>query len=193
MQRFSVVPPTQPLPPVFNRQTVGGRDAGPSTASRVESFEFGRFTLLRRARRLLADGAPVGLGTRAFNLLMALVEADGMLVKKQELLSRVWPDLVVEEGNLRVQVSILRKALGPDRDFVQAEFGLGYRFVAPLRSNATALQLSSSHDVTGSATVSDVPQASDPLAIARQLARIDAKLSQALALLVAHPAWRRPR
>jgi DNA-binding winged helix-turn-helix (wHTH) protein len=94
--------------------------------------------VLLRRRRLLADGVPVELGTRAFELLLVLLEADGSLVTKKEALSRVWPGIVVSEENLKVQISALRKALGADRNLIRTEFGRGYRFVDILRSNATA-------------------------------------------------------
>jgi DNA-binding winged helix-turn-helix (wHTH) protein len=100
------------------------------------ALEFGRFRVLLRQRQLLVDGVPVELGTRAFDLLLALLEADGSLVSKDELLSQVWPGIVVSEENLKVQVSALRKALGADRDLIRTEFGRGYRFTALLRSNA---------------------------------------------------------
>ena len=54
-------------------------------------LEFGRFPVLLRQRRLLADGVRVEIGTRAFDLLLVLLDADGSLVTKEELLSRVWP------------------------------------------------------------------------------------------------------
>jgi DNA-binding winged helix-turn-helix (wHTH) protein len=94
--------------------------------------------MLLRRRQLLADGVPVELGTRAFDLLLVLLEADGLLVTKKELLNRVWPGIVVLEENLKVQVSVLRKALGADRDVIRTEFGRGYRFTGMLRSNAAA-------------------------------------------------------
>jgi DNA-binding winged helix-turn-helix (wHTH) protein len=66
------------------------------------------------------------------------VEADGSLVGKEELISRVWPGIVVAEENLKVQVSALRKALGADRDVIRTEFGRGYRFTGVLCSDAAA-------------------------------------------------------
>ena len=92
--------------------------------------------LLLRQRQLLADGVPIELGTRAFDLLIALLKADGLLISKEELLRRVWPGIVVSEENLKVQVSALRKALGADRDVIRTEFGRGYRFTGVLRWNA---------------------------------------------------------
>ena len=102
------------------------------------AIEFRRFRVLLRRRRLLADGVPVELGTRAFDLLLVLLEADGALVTKQELLNRAWPGTVVSEENLNVQISVLRKALGADRNLIRTEFGRGYRFIGILRSSATA-------------------------------------------------------
>src|SRR6266849_2404060 len=93
-------------------------------------LEFGRFRVLLRQRQLLAGGAPVELGSRAFDVLMVLLEARGSLVTKDELLDRVWPGVVVEENNLQVQVSTLRKILG-NRAIVTLP-GRGYRFTVPL-------------------------------------------------------------
>jgi DNA-binding winged helix-turn-helix (wHTH) protein len=109
-----------------------------SSATGEPALEFGRCRVLLRRRRLLADGVPVELGTRAFDLLLVLLEADGSLVTKEELLSRVWPGIVVSEENLKVRVSALRKALGADRDVIRTEFGRGYRLTAVLRSTAAA-------------------------------------------------------
>src|SRR5271166_7177196 len=110
-----------------------GSDRSSSTAAHV-SLEFGRFRVLLRQRQLIADGAPVELGTRALDLLLVLLEADGLLVTKEELFRHVWPGIVVAEENLKVQISALRKALGEDRDFIRTEFGRGYRFTAAVRS-----------------------------------------------------------
>jgi DNA-binding winged helix-turn-helix (wHTH) protein len=89
--------------------------------------------VLLRRRQLVADGVPIELGTRALDLLLVLLQADGSLVTKDELVSRVWPGIVVAEENLKVQISALRKALGEDRDFIRTEFR-GYRFTAPVSS-----------------------------------------------------------
>ena len=111
------------------------------------ALEFGRFRMLLRQRQLIADGAPVKLGTRAFDLLVVLLEADGLLVAKEELVSRVWPGVNVSEENLKVQISELRKALGDDRDFILTAPGRGYRFTAAVKS--TAPGNSSQHAVRG--------------------------------------------
>ena len=106
----------------------------PSKAAAGETLEFGRFRVLLRQRQLLANGVPIELGTRAFDLLLVLLEADGSLVTKDKLFSRVWPGIVVADENLKVQISALRKALGEDRDFIRTEFGRGYRFVTAVKS-----------------------------------------------------------
>jgi DNA-binding winged helix-turn-helix (wHTH) protein len=98
------------------------------------TLEFGRFRVLLRQRQLVADGVPIELGTRALDLLLVLLEANGSLVTKDDLLSRVWSGTVVSEANLKVQISALRRALGDDRDFIRTEFGRGYRFTATVRS-----------------------------------------------------------
>src|SRR5580704_11701890 len=108
------------------------------TDEALGSIEFGRFRLLPHRRELRADGVAVELGGRAFDVLMVLTEARGALVTKDEILSRVWPDTVVEENNLVVQISTLRKALGEDRDFIRTVSGRGYRFVAKIRASVAA-------------------------------------------------------
>lgn len=106
----------------------------PTTSEREVSvsgdafIRFGRFCVLPRARQLLADGRPVELGSRAFDLLMALIRAPGTLVTKNAIVSHVWPDTVVAEDNLKVQMSALRKVLNEDRDVIKTVHGRGYVF-----------------------------------------------------------------
>jgi DNA-binding winged helix-turn-helix (wHTH) protein len=102
----------------------------PSPVGAAAALEVGRFRVLLRQRQLLFEAVPIELGTRAFDLLLVLLEADGALVTKDELLSRVWPGIVVSEENLKVQISALRKALGESRELIRTEFGRGYRFTA---------------------------------------------------------------
>jgi non-specific serine/threonine protein kinase len=94
-----------------------------SSASR---FRFGSFELQPEERRLLSEGTPVSISPRAFDLLVALVEREGRLCTKEELLERVWPRMVVEENALQAQVSALRKILGADSIATVARSG--YRF-----------------------------------------------------------------
>jgi len=94
-------------------------------ASRSAPRRFGRFELRPSERVLLADGAPVTLGARAFDLLLAFADRPGTLITKDDLLASVWPG-VVEENNLQVQVSTLRKILG--QSALATIPGRGYRF-----------------------------------------------------------------
>src|SRR5258708_16705569 len=94
------------------------------------SYRFGRFELQPGKRRLLASGAPVDVGSRAFDLLVMLVEHNGRLVTKDELLEGVWPKAIVEENTLQAHVSTLRKVLG--KDAIATISGWGYRFTLEL-------------------------------------------------------------
>ena len=94
---------------------------------------FGRFRVLPHRRELLVDGQPLKLGGRAYDVLMALIEARGTVVSKDELMTRVWPDRVVEENALQVQISALRAAFGPERWLVRTVSGRGYQFAGEIR------------------------------------------------------------
>ena len=76
------------------------------------SYRFGTIEVRPAERRVLVSGAPATLGARAFDLLVALNENRERVMSKDELLALVWPGLIVEENNLQVQVSTLRKILG---------------------------------------------------------------------------------
>ena len=93
-------------------------------------FKAKEFEVRPAERRLLAHGQPVSLGGRAFDLLVAFIELRDRVASKDELLARVWPGAVVEENNLTVQISSLRKVLGPDA--IATVAGRGYRFTLPL-------------------------------------------------------------
>jgi DNA-binding winged helix-turn-helix (wHTH) protein len=99
----------------------------------ADAFQFGRFRVLTRSRELLADGLSVELSSRAFDILLVLIEAGGAVVTKDELLQRVWPTVIVEENTLQSHVYALRKALGDQRDLVMTVPGRGYRFVGDVR------------------------------------------------------------
>src|SRR5579862_9200504 len=99
-------------------------------------YEFGPFQLDPPERLLLCDGKPVSLPPKAFDLLLALVDRSGHLVEKDELLKIVWPGAFVEEGNLAVTVSLVRKALNDDRGhhkYIETVSKRGYRFVAEVK------------------------------------------------------------
>ncbi len=105
--------------------------------SENQSYAFGPFTLDPAKRLLKNQGELVSLNSKAFDLLLVLVEESGRVVAKDELMKRLWPDSFVEEGNLSVQVSALRKALGEtpnDHQYIVTIPGRGYRFAEPVRT-----------------------------------------------------------
>lgn len=97
-------------------------------------YRFDRFELRPSERLLYLEGEPTSLGARAVDVLTVLVSEYGRLVSKSELLDRVWPNLVVEENNLQVQISSLRKLLGAKA--IATVPGRGYRFCLPVESDA---------------------------------------------------------
>jgi predicted ATPase/DNA-binding winged helix-turn-helix (wHTH) protein len=100
------------------------------------AISFGPFRLLAEQRLLLEGDQPVRLGGRAFDILTALVERPGEVIGKDELKSRTWPKTFVEDANLKIQVSALRRALGDGqggRRYIATIPGRGYNFVAPVR------------------------------------------------------------
>jgi DNA-binding response OmpR family regulator len=100
-------------------------------------IRFGRFRVLPRARQLLADGQPVEVGSRAFDLLIALLRTPGVLVTKDQIVNCVWPFTSVEESNLRAQIAALRTSLGKDRDVIKTVPGRGYIFVADVTTESS--------------------------------------------------------
>jgi predicted ATPase/DNA-binding winged helix-turn-helix (wHTH) protein len=99
------------------------------------ALSFGPFRLLPAQRLLLEDDKPVRLGSRALDVLIALVERAGQVVGKNELVARVWPNTFVGESNLKIQVGALRRSLGDGRGgnrYLATVPGRGYSFVAPL-------------------------------------------------------------
>jgi predicted ATPase/DNA-binding winged helix-turn-helix (wHTH) protein len=98
-------------------------------------ISFGPFRLFPTERQLKKGDEPLQLRSRALDTLIALVERAGEVVTQRELISRGWPDVTVEEANLRVQIASLRKALGDEREgarYIVTVPGRGYCFVAPV-------------------------------------------------------------
>jgi TolB-like protein/Flp pilus assembly protein TadD len=96
-------------------------------------YEFNGFRLEATQRRLLFQGQPVPLKGKILDLLLFLVEMRGQLVVKEALMKKIWPDAIVEENNITVSMSILRKTLGEDRSrpkFIETIPRQGYRFIA---------------------------------------------------------------
>lgn len=97
------------------------------------AFVFDPFLLCPETRMLLRDGVAISIGSRAFDILVALVKRRGSVLSHRELLALAWPGLVVEDANLRVQIQSLRRSLGcarKDERFIVSVPGRGYCFVA---------------------------------------------------------------
>jgi len=149
------------------------------------AIEFGRFAVLPHRRELLAEGRPVELGGRAFDVLMALIEASGVVVSKDMLMERVWPNRIVEENSLQAQISALRRALGADRDLIRTIAGRGYQFAGEIRAVSTA---------PGARAVAGTPQPTLPLSQAptnlpepvSELIGRDSELNEILDLSTSH-------
>src|SRR5712664_4896272 len=100
------------------------------------AISFGPYLLLAEERLLIEGDRPLRLGGRAFDILVFLIERAGEVVGKEELMARAWPQTFVEEANLKIQVSALRRALGDGQGgnrYIVTVVGRGYNFVAPVR------------------------------------------------------------
>ena len=108
-----------------------------ATSGRARRFyEFGNFRLDPNKHRLLRDREIVPLSTKATEMLIVLVQNPGKILERAALIGAVWADAVVEDANLTVAISQLRKALGANSDpdeFIQTIPRVGYRFVAEVR------------------------------------------------------------
>jgi DNA-binding winged helix-turn-helix (wHTH) protein/pimeloyl-ACP methyl ester carboxylesterase len=103
-------------------------------------YEFGPFRLELGEHRLMREGRQIPLTGKAFTTLRVLVEGQGKLISKQELMSAVWPETTVEENNLDRNISTLRKALGEQangQSFIETVPRVGYRFVAPVTESTS--------------------------------------------------------
>jgi DNA-binding winged helix-turn-helix (wHTH) protein len=136
-------------------------------------YAFGPFRLFPSQRLLLEGDKRAQIGSRAFDILTVLVQRAGQIVAKHELIAHVWPNVFVDDSNLKTQVSGLRRALGEDRTgrrYIVAVSGRGYHFVAPVSlvtgtiPDASPLMQDYSHDRRdGSTQRYDVPYVSLPL------------------------------
>jgi DNA-binding winged helix-turn-helix (wHTH) protein len=113
----------------------GASPADRNIALAGPAMSFGPFHLLPRQRLVLKADQPLRLGSRAFDILVTLVERTGEVVSKSELMARIWPHTFVEEGNLKVQIAALRRALADGEDgsrYIANVAGRGYCFVTPV-------------------------------------------------------------
>jgi predicted ATPase/DNA-binding winged helix-turn-helix (wHTH) protein len=104
-----------------------------------DAITFGPFRLLPAERRIERDGVPLRIGGRALDILIVLVGRAPEIVDKRDLMAKVWPNVIVDEGSLRFHVNGLRKALGEsvnDRRYIVNVTGRGYCFAAPVSRRA---------------------------------------------------------
>lgn len=104
-------------------------------------YRFGPFRFIPARRMLLCGDAPQRVGGRAIDILAALLDRPGEPVGKRELIARVWPKTVVDDGNLKVHVAALRRALGESgqgSQYISTISGRGYCFVAPVQAGGPA-------------------------------------------------------
>jgi DNA-binding winged helix-turn-helix (wHTH) protein/Tol biopolymer transport system component len=162
-------------------------------------YQFGSFQLDADERVLRREGSPVALPPKAFDVLLVLVSQHGHIVEKEALLKAAWPDAFVEEGNLPVNVSLLRKALGDDRQngnrYIETVPRRGYRFVADvvqIEREATGR----AKGANSALPVADTPSLEAPALVPARLARkavLAAFLGAAVLALAAYAFWPRPQ
>src|SRR5258708_17150126 len=135
-----------------------------------QTISFGPFRLIPAQRLLLEGDTPVRLGSRAFDILATLLERPGEAIGKDELVSRTWPKTFVEDANLKIQVSALRRALGDGQGgnrYIATIPGRGYNFVAPVRVERP-------RQAPQPATIASATAHNWPLAVTRMIARAEA-------------------
>src|SRR5260370_8184632 len=140
----------------------------------------GRFRVLPHRRELLADGRPIKLGGRAFDVLMALIDARGAVIGKDALMARVWSDRIVEENNLQAQISALRAVFGVERELIRTVPRRGYQFTGEIHIHPA--------DGAGATTAelkSALPPTNLPTPISELIGR-DEELREILRLPAAH-------
>ena len=158
-----------------------------SATDACQGYRFGRFVLEPERRSLCAGTVLVPLGARAFDILLLLVRHHDRVVSKDEILSEVWRGTIVEENNLAVHISALRRALGerPGGDrFIATVSGLGYRFVGSVVD--AALGATEAPVPTAAAVVAAIPDGERLPALAaprREFRRIGALVAGALGLM----------
>jgi DNA-binding winged helix-turn-helix (wHTH) protein len=148
-------------------------------------IEFGHFRIGPRRRELLADGRPIQLGGRAFDVLMALIEASGAVVSKDALIDRVWPNRIVEESSLHVQISALRNAFGADRNLIRTISGRGYQFTGEISTVAASPHTQAVAGTAVPVSAAPRPLTNLPEPVSELIGR-DVELEEILGLAAAH-------
>ena len=156
-------------------------DPAPAPAA----IEFGRFSVLPHRRELLAEGRPLELGGRAFDVLMVLIEESGTVVSKDTLMKRVWPDRIIEENSLQHQISALRRVLAADRDLIRTIGGRGYQFIGEVRAVSARPDAQATAGKSQSTPTPSRPPTNLPEPVSELIGR-DAELDEILDISAAH-------
>src|SRR5262249_24457105 len=128
------------------------------------TYILGQFRFDPKAATLFRGAEPVGLGHRAVALLRVLVERPGILVSKEALIEAAWPDLTVEESNLTVQISALRRVFGEEpgcERWIETLPRRGYRFVVPVNIEEEGVIIAAPQ-VSGVPTAAVAPSLTPP-------------------------------
>ncbi|AZD80241.1 response regulator [Pseudomonas chlororaphis] len=141
-------------------------------------IRLGQATISLEQREAFLDGRPLRVGGRAFEILSVLMQADGRIVSKDELITQVWPDTVVEENNLQVQISSLRKLLG-EKELIQTVPRRGYRLLKERES-----PLPPFHSATSWALTGEKQEAIDPDTVPVLIVDDEASVRTALSRLL---------
>jgi predicted ATPase/DNA-binding winged helix-turn-helix (wHTH) protein len=151
-----------------------------AAAETRDVLSFGPFSLIPSERLLTKEGARVELGARALDILLALISTPNEVVSKKDLMSRVWPDVTVEEGSLRFHMAGLRKTLGDGENgarYITTLPGRGYCFVAPISRASSARDMSP-------VAAANFPHAHLPNRVSRMVGRDDDVLKLSAQLTV---------
>jgi predicted ATPase/DNA-binding winged helix-turn-helix (wHTH) protein len=180
--------------PYLNPQQISAKvifvDSMPYDLYSIETAKlvFGPFCLMPSKRLLTRDGQPVDIGGRALDLLIALVEHPGSVLSKRELMKRVWPDIIVEEGSVRFHMACLRKLLGDGENgarYISTQVGVGYAFVFPVERISGDDELSSftasanTTHMRGAPSIGSLPSRSYLIGRHRDLQLIIGRLAEA--------------
>src|SRR3984893_7419577 len=149
------------------------------------AIEFGRFQVRPHRREVLAEGRPVELGGRVFDVLMVLIEASGAVVSKDTLMKRVWPNRIVEEKSLQAQIAALRRALAADRDLIRTIAGRGYQLTAEIRTASALPNAPAPAGMPQPTPPSSHPPTNLPESVSELIGR-DAELDETLDLSTSH-------
>jgi predicted ATPase/DNA-binding winged helix-turn-helix (wHTH) protein len=150
---------------------------------RPAGIAFGRFQVLPHRREVLSVGRPITLGGRAFDVLMALIDARGALVTKDALMARVWPGRIIEDNSLAAQIAALRAAFGTERALIRTVSGRGYQFTGDIR--AVPGSSDESFDAVAAQPVPVLPPTNAPEPVSEVIGR-DAEIEEVLRVARAH-------